>query len=164
MEAGTAPAVQLEYGGFWRRVAASLIDTFLQFIIFAPILAWAYGFDFFISGDLYQGPLDFFLSWVVPAIAVILFWMYKQATPGKMVMSLRVVDAKTGERPSTGQLIGRYFAYFVSGIGLCLGYVWVAFDPKKQGWHDKLAGTVVVTPAKNRPEPVRFGRDYVSRG
>lgn len=144
MEASSAPSIQLEYAGFWRRVAASIIDTFLQFIIVAPILAWAYGFDYFISTDLYQGPLDFFLSWVAPAIAVILFWMYKQATPGKMVMSLRIVDAKTGERPSTGQLIGRYFAYFVSTLGLCLGYVWVAFDPKKQGWHDKLAGTVVI--------------------
>ena len=157
MEAGTAPSVQLEYGGFWRRVAASLIDTLLQLMIFGPILAWVYGFDYFISSDLYQGPLDFFLSWVAPAIGVVLFWMYKQATPGKMVMSLRIVDAKTGERPSTGQLIGRYFGYFVSTLGLCLGYVWVAFDPKKQAWHDKLAGTVVVTPAKHRPEPVRFG-------
>jgi uncharacterized RDD family membrane protein YckC len=82
--------------------------------------------------------------------------MYKQATPGKMAMSLRVVDAVSGKKPSTGKLVGRYLAYYLSTIGLFLGFLWVAFDPKKQGWHDKLAGTVVVRPAKHGPEPVRF--------
>ena len=69
----------------------------------------------------------------------------------------RIVDAKTGDKPSTGQLIGRYFAYYVSVIPLFLGMVWVAFDPRKQGWHDKLAGTVVVRAKKRGPEAVRFG-------
>jgi uncharacterized RDD family membrane protein YckC len=75
---------------------------------------------------------------------VVLFWMYRQATPGKMAIGARIVNARTGERPSTGQLIGRYFAYYVSILPLMLGFVWVAFDPRKQGFHDKLANTVVV--------------------
>jgi len=37
-----------------------------------------------------------------------------------------------------------------------LGIFWVAFDKKKQGWHDKLAGTVVVKTKKTGPEPVAF--------
>jgi uncharacterized RDD family membrane protein YckC len=81
--------------------------------------------------------------------------MYKSATPGKMVIGAKIVNARTGRQPSTGQLIGRYFAYYISLIPLGLGYLWVAWDPKKQGWHDKLAGTVVVRPIR-RTEPVKF--------
>jgi uncharacterized RDD family membrane protein YckC len=44
--------------------------------------------------------------------------------------------------------VGRYFAYFVSTIPFCLGFLWVAFDKRKQGWHDKLAHTVVVRAAR----------------
>ncbi len=45
---------------------------------------------------------------------------------------------------SNGQAIGRYLAYYVSSIPLGLGLLWVAFDRRKQGWHDKLAGTFVI--------------------
>jgi len=88
--------------------------------------------------------MDFMLSWVAPAVVVIAFWIMRQATPGKMALQLRILDANTGAAPSTGQCIGRYFAYFVSLIPIGLGLVWVGFDARKQGWHDKLAGTVVV--------------------
>lgn len=91
-----------------------------------------------------------------PALAVIAFWVYRQATPGKMAISARIVDAETGEAASTGQLVGRYLGYFLAGIPLGLGILWVAFDKRKQGWHDKLAGTVVIR--QTRPEPVRFNR------
>ena len=77
-------------------------------------------------------------------VLVILFWAKKQATPGKMAVSAKIVDAKTGGKPSTKQCVGRYFAYILSFIPFGLGFLWVAFDPKKQSWHDKLAGTVVV--------------------
>jgi len=89
-------------------------------------------------------------------MAVITFWLMKQATPGKMAVSARIVDAATGNPASTGQLIGRYFGYFVSFIPLGLGILWVAFDKRKQGWHDKLAGTVVVRNSHRGPEPVKF--------
>ena len=76
--------------------------------------------------------------------------------PGKMAIRAKILDAKTGKNASTGQLIGRYFAYYISVIPLMLGIVWIAFDRKKQGWHDKLAGTVVVKSKKTGPEPVTF--------
>jgi uncharacterized RDD family membrane protein YckC len=78
------------------------------------------------------------------SLAVLAFWYYKQATPGKIVFESRIVDAKTGGKMSAGQIVGRYFAYIVSALPLGLGFFWIAFDAKKQGWHDKLAGTVVV--------------------
>jgi len=135
-----------KYAGFWLRVWASIIDTILIMLITFPLLISVYGTDYFdpeISGFI-AGPADFLISWVFPAIAIIVFWIYKSATPGKMVISAKIVDARTGEKASTGQLIGRYLSYYISAIPLGLGIVWVAFDKRKQGWHDKLAGTVVV--------------------
>jgi uncharacterized RDD family membrane protein YckC len=138
-----------EYAGFWVRVGASLIDTVLMLMIIGPLLIAIYGWDYLTSSTgVFAGPMDFLISWVFPAIAVILFWIYRQATPGKMAFSARIVDAETGGRPSNKQLIGRYFAYFVSTIPFGLGLIWVAFDKRKQGWHDKLAGTFVIRTKK----------------
>jgi uncharacterized RDD family membrane protein YckC len=84
------------------------------------------------------------LNYILPAVAVVIFWVYKSATPGKIVLKLTIVDAKTGGKPSVGQFIGRYLAYYISSIPLLLGILWVGIDKRKQGWHDKLAGTVVI--------------------
>jgi uncharacterized RDD family membrane protein YckC len=148
-------AVELEYVGFWLRVGAALIDTILMLVIVAPVLTWIYGAGYWMSERLIHGPADVLFNWVLPAVAVILFWNYRQATPGKMVIGARIVDAKTGGKPSLGQLIGRYFGYFVSSIPLLLGLIWVGIDSRKQGWHDMLAGTVVVRP-KAGGKPVAF--------
>jgi uncharacterized RDD family membrane protein YckC len=96
------------------------------------------------------GPLDLALSVVFPALAIILFWMLRSATPGKIVVGAKIVDARTGGPPSKAQCIGRYFGYFVSTFPLCLGLVWVGIDARKQGWHDKLAGTVVIRKPRSR--------------
>ncbi len=134
----------LIYAGFWIRVWASVIDTVLTGFIIFPFLIAIYGPEYFDSLDMFQGPADFFISYILPAAAVIVFWIFKSATPGKMAISARIVDARTGLKPSAGQCIGRYFAYFLSMLPMGLGFLWVAFDSRKQGWHDKLAGTVVV--------------------
>jgi uncharacterized RDD family membrane protein YckC len=55
-----------------------------------------------------------------------------------------VVDAANGSRPSTGRLVLRLACYLLSALPLYLGFVWIAFDRRKQGWHDKIAGTVVI--------------------
>jgi uncharacterized RDD family membrane protein YckC len=149
----------LEYVGFWPRVGASLIDTLLIAMICWPIVTWWYGWRYWASDVFIKGPVDFLLTWVFPAVAIVLFWVSRQATPGKMAIGARIVDADTGGAPGTGQLIIRYLGYYVSTIPLCLGLIWVAFDPRKQGWHDKMAGTVVVRAKHRGPEPVRFGHD-----
>jgi len=147
---------ELEYVGFWPRVGASLIDTVLVVVICAPLLLWVYGPAYWESTRFIQGPADVLINWVLPAIAVVLFWIYRQATPGKIAISARIVDARTGGRPTTGQLVGRYLGYYVSMLPLFAGFVWVAFDPRKQGWHDRLAGTVVVRPRRHGPQAVAF--------
>ncbi|HVI25366.1 MAG TPA: RDD family protein [Xanthomonadaceae bacterium] len=152
------PDDNAEYVGFWPRVGASIIDAIIVMVITSPVLVAIYGWGYFTDVDkpFIAGPADFLISWVLPAIGVILFWLYKQATPGKMAVSARVVDARTGNTLTVGQSISRYLAYFVAMLPLFLGIIWVAFDPRKQGWHDKLAGTVVIRPKHRGTEPVRF--------
>jgi uncharacterized RDD family membrane protein YckC len=147
----------LEYAGFWVRTGAALIDTVLICIILLPLLTAIYGWAYWDSTKLIQGPADFLLSWIAPAALVLVFWIMKQATPGKMAVATRIVDAKTGEAPTITQLVVRYLGYYVSMIPLFLGIIWVAFDRRKQGWHDKLAGTVVVRQKGGSTEPVKFG-------
>lgn len=148
----------VEYAGFWIRVGASIIDSVLLMLVTYPLLVAVYGW----AGIDYSramrttGFVDILLTWVLPIVAIIWFWMQKQATPGKMLLSLRVVDAQTGHALTFGQSIGRYLSYFVAGIPFGLGFIWVAFDSKKQGWHDKLAGTVVIRDKKRGVEPVKF--------
>ncbi|HEX9811157.1 MAG TPA: RDD family protein [Burkholderiales bacterium] len=154
-------AQDVKYVGFWARFLAFVIDSILVTAVVVPLLAALYGAAYFqellmpfdvamrgehsgtVAGST-GGPMSFLVQWVVPAAAVILFWIYRQATPGKMAVSAKIVDAQTLEPPSTGQLIGRYFAYYVSIFSFGLGFLWIAFDKRKQGWHDKLAGTVVI--------------------
>ena len=149
---------ELEYVGFWPRVGASLIDTVLVSMICWPLLTFLYGWGYWDSDALIKGPADFLLTWVMPAAAIVLFWIYRQATPGKMAIGARIVDAETGEPPGAARLIVRYLGYFVSTVPFFLGLLWVAFDPRKQGWHDKMAGTVVVRSRHRGPQPVRFGK------
>jgi uncharacterized RDD family membrane protein YckC len=143
-----------EYAGFWIRVGASIIDSILILIIIAPILTVIYGKEYWVSETFVQGTWDILLNYLLPAVAIVIFWIYRSATPGKMVLGLTIVDAQTGDKPTTGQFIGRYLGYYLSMIPLCLGFIWVGIDKRKQGWHDKLAGTVVIRNKKT--EPVKF--------
>jgi uncharacterized RDD family membrane protein YckC len=144
------------YAGFWIRVGASIIDSILILIIIAPLLTFIYGEEYWLSEAFIQGTWDILLNYILPAIAIVIFWIYRSATPGKMVLGLTIVDARTGGKPSTGQFIGRYLGYYVSTIPLLLGLIWVGIDKRKQGWHDKLAGTVVIR--NKKAEPVKFER------
>lgn len=134
-----------EYAGFWIRTAASLLDTIFLALLVYPLAAAA-GLTSSINNELGGALVTFgvLLNYVLPAAVIILFWVYKSATPGKLLLSLRILDADTGGQPSTKQFIGRYLAYYVSMIPLMIGFIWVGIDERKQGWHDKLASTVVV--------------------
>ncbi len=135
----------LEYAGFLDRFWATLIDTLVLIIITLPLTMMIDGDRLTIENSkqlLY--PADVMINWLFPALAVILFWHYKSATPGKMIITMKVVDEKTGLAPALSQSVIRYLAYFISILPLFLGFFWILVDKKKQGWHDKIAGTVVV--------------------
>ncbi len=144
-----------EYAGFWARTAATLIDTLLLVMITWPILYAIYGHQY-LDDTIGITPIQVLIEWVLPIAATVVFWVTKSATPGKMALSLKVLDERTGNALTVGQSLGRYFGYIVSIIPLGLGILWVAWDSKKQAFHDKLASTVVVKDKRGNIQPVRF--------
>jgi len=131
-----------DYAGFWQRAAACLIDWLIVIVIVVPIMVLGFGMHE-ISLDPAEHSWDL-LAFVVIAATVIGFWRYCGATPGKIALGVKIVDAATGEPPNLGRLVVRFLAYFVSALPLYLGFLWVAVDRRKQGWHDKIARTVVI--------------------
>lgn len=127
-----------KYVGFWARFAAWFLDCILVIIFIFP----AFLVREFVN--YYGGILLYWVLCILGHIIILVLWFTKQASIGKMAISAKIVDARTGKAPTKGQLIGRYFAYWLSGFPLGLGFLWIAFDSKKQGWHDKLAGTAVI--------------------
>jgi uncharacterized RDD family membrane protein YckC len=158
---------RFEYVGFWARVAASAVDMLLSTLLLAPLLNALYqrptppgigevlrspevASALLLDAVTPHGAMDVVLDYVVPAAVVLVFWLARQATPGKMLIRARIVDAETMAKPAAGRLLVRYLGYYVDFLSLGLGFVWVAFDRRKQGWHDKLAGTVVVRERSGR--------------
>ena len=133
-----------------------IIDGIITLAVIYPVLFTIYGKEYFSKTVFTLGVADFLLNYIFPIVVTLLFWFYKSSTPGKMVMRARIVDAKTGGKPSMGQFVGRYFSYYLSALPLGLGFFWVGWDAKKQGWHDKLAGTLVVRPADTGTNTVQF--------
>ena len=147
---------ELEYAGFWLRVWASLIDTVFLLLITVPPLFAIYGSAYWEYEGYLQGPADILISYVIPAVLVVVMWRKLGGTPGKMAIGATVVDARTGAAPSMLQCVVRYAGYYVSLIGLFLGFFWIGIDPRKQGWHDKMAGTVVIRRKRGANAPVSF--------
>lgn len=72
-------------------------------------------------------------------------WVRFAATPGKLLLGLRVVDAQTFEKMTLRQATKRFFSFILSAASLFLGFLWSNFNKRCQTWHDKIADTVVVT-------------------
>ena len=133
------------YAGFWLRFCAIIIDSILFILLLIP-LPLIYGFGQYLnSGPLsYLGVWHILLELILPITLTILLWLRFSATPGKMFLKLKIVDTKTSGPISFRQALIRYIGYLPSFYCLLLGILWVAFDKRKQGWHDKLASTAVI--------------------
>jgi uncharacterized RDD family membrane protein YckC len=131
-----------DYAGFWPRAAAFTIDWLIAIVIAVPVMVVVFGIRQ-VSLDPAEHSWDL-LGVLAVAAVVIGFWRYCGATPGKLAVAVKIVDAKTLAPPSTWRLVVRFLAYFVSALPLYLGFLWVAVDRRKQGWHDKIAGTIVI--------------------
>jgi uncharacterized RDD family membrane protein YckC len=145
------------YGGFWRRCLAFLIDQIILYSIYLVFFLMgllSYAFGHLAQGDLFppgvspnMGSWFMILYWgavvIVTALYFTCFVAVTGQTPGKMVLGLKVVPVEDGIM-TFGMAFLRWVGYIASSFFFYLGFVWIAFDPRKQGWHDKIAGTVVV--------------------
>lgn len=91
-----------------------------------------------------------FLFYAIVVLAQVAYFVYFWTQrDGQTIMNkaLGIKVVKTDGSPiTTGSGIVRYIGYILDSIifGLPIGFIWAAFDSKKQAWHDKLAGTIVI--------------------
>ena len=149
-----------QYGGFWIRFLAVIVDGIILRVALQPILAilglphlWWFGrfgrFDHSIDIE------DFviFLSTLSTVLAIFFIghWLYEalltssawQGTVGKKLLGLKVTD-DFGNRISFARATGRYFSKILSAMICYIGYIMAGFTDRKKALHDMIAGTVVV--------------------
>lgn len=153
-------AEQVQYAGFLRRLAASIIDTLILLIVLTPLAYFFTQGSYFPGldpeGDITAQLANIQFDWsyllvndILPMVLVIFFWIRFRGTPGKQLMDCQVVDATTFDNLRVGQSILRYLGYFVSMLPLGLGFLWIIWDRKKRGFHDFIAHTVVIRISDN---------------
>ena len=129
---GMNPSASTNYAGFWIRLVAYIIDAIVLLIPnYAIGMMVSMEVANILSIVIYGGYVIYFLS------------SEMMATPGKMAVGLIVTDGD-GNRISAGTAATRWIGYFISAIVLLIGFIMIGFTEKKEGLHDKIAGTLVV--------------------
>lgn len=132
-----------KFAGFWIRLVAYLIDSIILGVI-AYAISGVFGFPSPFSVTEEIGVLQNMISVVTGFLYFALLESGNmQATVGKRAMGLVVTD-ESGNRITFLNATGRYFAKILSAILLLIGFIMVGWDKRKQGLHDKLAGTLVI--------------------
>jgi len=163
------------FGGFWRRLLAYGIDIIILYILswilfLIGILALGLrGISFqriAMTGEIPPGMGLFMIVYLATTIiaGIIYFtWFHGTVgqTLGKMLLCLRVIQA-SGEKMTPGVAFLRWVGYIISGLPLCLGFLWIAFDGRKQGWHDKIAATLVVRTGYESEGTAALGQEDAS--
>jgi predicted Zn finger-like uncharacterized protein len=143
------PAPQLQpKAGFWIRVVASLLDSFLlgavQFVLSLLIGLAISMLGIAAAGDPSINMVLWLFGVSLGIGYAVFFTGYCGQTPGKMALRIKVIrtdgSPMTYGRAALREVLGK----FISGILLCIGYIMVAFDSQKQGLHDKIADTYVI--------------------
>lgn len=156
------------YAGLERRMMAAILDAALIAMVLTPfndlIMHYAYGNLRAAPPLPVTGPGEWRAQWQAVIDTGILqglgrlaqiqftifclysfaFWHFYGATPGKLLMRLRVINEATGEKISDRQALVRLFAYLAAAAPLLLGFFAIEWNRKRQGWHDKIARTAVV--------------------
>ncbi len=155
------------YGGFWRRLLAFMIDKTIVYALslnvsLIALLIVGLGGDIMtllhssteeITGKIGAlTTLCVFLSLIIDMAYFTWFHGINGQTPGKMLLRLRVIAA-SGEPITPGTAFLRWTGYVISGLFFFLGFFWIAIDRRKQGWHDKIALTLVVPVTKIHGTP-----------
>jgi len=146
--------IALEYAGFWRRLGAFIIDVIVISIpswIMGPI--WGLGIYGLENSNGFPWESTFsdlppfvFADFVPTIIGIAYFislWAWRGQTVGQMVAQIKVIRAD-GTEVGVGTAIIRYLGYIVCALTLFIGFLWIAIDRRKQGFHDMMADTVVV--------------------
>ena len=144
------PAPGVFYAGNGARFIAYVVDAFILgaiisvvFLVLTVIgLAAASNDGSAIAGLIVA--IGFVGAFLVYLVYLPWFWAHGGQTPGMKVMHVRVVRENDGGPLTLGQAFLRLVGFWVSSSVFYLGFIWILFDARRQGWHDKIAGTVVI--------------------
>ncbi len=128
----------MEKIGFGPRFIAYLID-----IVILSVINYVVGLIFGLAQDPTIALLGSLVTLIISIGYFVYFWTSTGQTVGNMIMKIKVVSTD-GSKLTITKAILRYIGYIISGVVILLGFIWVLFDPDKQGWMDKIAGTYVV--------------------
>ncbi|MBU2488675.1 MAG: RDD family protein [Proteobacteria bacterium] len=148
LKQGVRPAMDVEYAGFWVRVAAKIVDGLLLGLVMSVIgfLMDPSGYHIFVGFKI-SDPNSFTWLDLIRTLLTLAYstWFVGRfgATPGKMALKLRIMVAD-GSRVSYWRAMGRHFAEYLSAFILGIGYLMVAFDQEKRGLHDRICNTRVI--------------------
>jgi len=154
---------QTTYAGFWIRLVARVIDTLIIGIPFGILFGVFVAVGGAFGGNPPSGYANdqnaqgataaifgggFVLLYLFALAVQIGYWIYfwgtSGSTLGMRLLRLRVIDANTGGPIGMGRAAARFLMSIVNTWACYIGWIWVAFDPRKQGWHDKVANSVVI--------------------
>lgn len=135
-----------QFGGFWRRFAAVVVDFFAMLIPILLVSTLLRASIFFVT-DIDLDVLNFIES----IVTMCMWWLYYslfdssswQATLGKRALRLKVVDLD-GKRISFARASGRFFAKYLSALTFCIGYMLAGWTKRKRSLHDMIAKTYVI--------------------
>ena len=139
------------YAGFWRRMTADALDNLLLLPIMSLIAPTSMPAQWTTAGliqalrqSAIEDPGRQLLGFLLAIAYSVFFWTQYLGTPGKLLCRCHLVDARTLGPLTVKQSLLRNLGYLVSWGTLGLGFLWIAWDKHKQGFHDKIAGSVVL--------------------
>lgn len=132
-------------GGFLKRVFLYAVDAAVVFCLITGPLALAFTYLGKAGQSSMTNGATFAVSIFAAQFLYLVLPMYLfQSTPAKRLVNMYIVDVRTFGKPSFRQCVVRAIGHLLSAVPFGLGYLSAAWDPKKQGWHDKLAKTMVI--------------------
>jgi uncharacterized RDD family membrane protein YckC len=144
------PAAGLRYGGFWVRFLAIILDAIVIGVITSALAVFALGGNMFVTtteaGAVAVNYTTNAFGALIGLVYFVGFWGWRGQTPGMIPFDMRIVMADDGSKPDWVRMLLRYVGLLIGIVIFFLGVIWAGFDRRKQGWHDKMAGTVVVRP------------------
>jgi uncharacterized RDD family membrane protein YckC len=161
--AGQDEAAPADYAGFWPRAGAYVIDYIFSnvagFVVlfaaaFIAILSAVRSGEIVLQEDrdtiVLIGVVTAALGAAV--VSTLYFWLGDAwgGTPGKRLVGLSCVDERTGGDIGAGRGFMRFLVSMLGAVAFYIGWLWCIWDAKKQTWHDRAAGSVVVVSV---PEP-----------
>jgi len=160
MKMGALQGYQGYYAGFASRLLAMIIDTVILVLAYVG-LTWfisvaikllpigrVFGFSLSAllgqegSGQLVSSETVIAVLTLSTIVYYVFFWTMTGQTLGMILLGLRVVTIE-GRRLTVWRAIIRFIGYIIAALPFFLGFAWILVDNRRQGWHDKIAGTYV---------------------